>query len=307
MNLGGALEGDEYGNAFYANPGFDHRWLTLRLRGTRSNRLAQGARVTVHVEQPDGSVRSIHRVVDSGGQLRRQQPADRGRPRQGDRDPVRRRSMAHRGLGAELHRLRTRPGLRTRRGRGRCAARRTSALRLADRTGARPSREPRSPRRSTLSPRSTPRPMRHIARFRTLALFALSSIVAAGCGGDGRRRRLRGPRSAPPRSSARTSTFSTDSPRSSDTILRVHPACSPTRTSRYTRGWAPGIPGARDACRTPEWTGRTSGARGWGRLRLAHRGSHRRTRCRDPHHGGRPALQSLRTGDLRRRADRGTS
>ena len=67
MNLGGALEGDEYGNAFYANPGFDHRWVTLRLRGARSNRLAQGARVTVLVEQPDGSTRSIHRVVDSGG------------------------------------------------------------------------------------------------------------------------------------------------------------------------------------------------------------------------------------------------
>ncbi|NNK61896.1 MAG: CRTAC1 family protein [Gemmatimonadetes bacterium] len=67
MNLGGALEGDEYGNAFYANPGHGHRWLTLRLRGTRSNRLAQGARVTVVVEQPDGSTREIHRVVDSGG------------------------------------------------------------------------------------------------------------------------------------------------------------------------------------------------------------------------------------------------
>ena len=67
MNLGGALEGDGYRNAFYANPGHGHHWLTLRFVGSRSNRLGMGARVRVRVERPDGTVRDIHRVVDSGG------------------------------------------------------------------------------------------------------------------------------------------------------------------------------------------------------------------------------------------------
>ena len=67
MNLGGALEGDGYRNAFYANPGHGHHWLTLRFQGSRSNRLGMGARVRVSVERPDGTLREIHRVVDSGG------------------------------------------------------------------------------------------------------------------------------------------------------------------------------------------------------------------------------------------------
>ncbi len=67
MNLGGALEGDGYRNAFYANPGHGHHWVTLRLRGESSNRLALDARVRVQVESADGSTRDIHRVVGSGG------------------------------------------------------------------------------------------------------------------------------------------------------------------------------------------------------------------------------------------------
>jgi hypothetical protein len=67
MNLGGALEGDGYRNAFYANPGHGHHWLTLRLEGVRSNRLGMGARVRVTVERADGTQREIHRVVDTGG------------------------------------------------------------------------------------------------------------------------------------------------------------------------------------------------------------------------------------------------
>jgi hypothetical protein len=37
------------------------------LQGSLSNRLGMGARVRVTVERPDGTLREIHRVVDSGG------------------------------------------------------------------------------------------------------------------------------------------------------------------------------------------------------------------------------------------------
>ena len=66
-NMGGAYSGDIYQNVLFENPGNDHRWVTLRLEGTRSNRSAIGARVRVVVNNEDGSTRDIHRVVGSGG------------------------------------------------------------------------------------------------------------------------------------------------------------------------------------------------------------------------------------------------
>lgn len=64
--LGGAFPGDAYRNALYLNPGNTNRWVKLKLEGTRSNRIAIGARVRVDVETPKGP-RVIHRTVNSGG------------------------------------------------------------------------------------------------------------------------------------------------------------------------------------------------------------------------------------------------
>ena len=66
MVLGGAFEGDLAQNVLLLNPGRDHAWITLRLRGTASNRLGIGARIAVAVETPDGD-RVIHATAGSGG------------------------------------------------------------------------------------------------------------------------------------------------------------------------------------------------------------------------------------------------
>lgn len=64
--IGGAYEGDVFGNALFENPGHGHRWLTLLLEGASSNRSAIGARVRVEVTGPEG-ITEIHRVVGTGG------------------------------------------------------------------------------------------------------------------------------------------------------------------------------------------------------------------------------------------------
>ena len=73
--LGGAFPYDSFGNALYLNPINDqkfgapigHRFLTLELRGTKANRSAVGARVSVQFTNNAGIQRTIHRVVSSGG------------------------------------------------------------------------------------------------------------------------------------------------------------------------------------------------------------------------------------------------
>ncbi len=62
--LGGFYEGDGFSNALFQNPGHGNRFLYVKLVGTRSNRLAIGARVTVAVDTPGGP-REIHRAVGS--------------------------------------------------------------------------------------------------------------------------------------------------------------------------------------------------------------------------------------------------
>ena len=64
--LGGMYEGDVAHNVLLLNPGHGNAWITLKLRGTASNRLAIGARITVEVATPDGH-RAIHAVAGSGG------------------------------------------------------------------------------------------------------------------------------------------------------------------------------------------------------------------------------------------------
>ena len=64
--LGGAYEGDVFPASLFANPGGSRRWLGLRLEGTKANRSAIGARVTVAALTPRGP-RKIRAVVGSGG------------------------------------------------------------------------------------------------------------------------------------------------------------------------------------------------------------------------------------------------
>ena len=66
MVLGGAFEGDIAQNLLLLNPGHGNAWVTLRLRGSVSNRMAIGARIQVEVETPNGA-RSIYVTVGSGG------------------------------------------------------------------------------------------------------------------------------------------------------------------------------------------------------------------------------------------------
>ena len=65
VELGGAVPGDASFNALFRNPGHGHRSLTIRLVGTRSNRSALGARVRVDLRDPDGTTRTIHRLVSN--------------------------------------------------------------------------------------------------------------------------------------------------------------------------------------------------------------------------------------------------
>lgn len=66
VETGGAYRGDAFRNTLFQNPGFNHNFIKLRLEGVQSNRSAIGARIRVDVID-EGSPRSIHRVVGTGG------------------------------------------------------------------------------------------------------------------------------------------------------------------------------------------------------------------------------------------------
>lgn len=64
--MGGWYSADAFENALFENPGSGGRFLTVRLRGTRSNRSAIGARVQVRVRDAGGE-RDLYRTVGTGG------------------------------------------------------------------------------------------------------------------------------------------------------------------------------------------------------------------------------------------------
>ena len=64
--IGGAYPGDTYQSVLFENPGHGNHWLSLELRGVKTNRSAIGARVSVKVKTKEGT-RTIHRVVNAGG------------------------------------------------------------------------------------------------------------------------------------------------------------------------------------------------------------------------------------------------
>lgn len=67
QSLGGVHANDRRANALFTVSETKGNWLYLKLRGTESNRDAIGARVSIKTTLPDGSYRTIHRTVDSGG------------------------------------------------------------------------------------------------------------------------------------------------------------------------------------------------------------------------------------------------
>jgi FG-GAP-like repeat/ASPIC and UnbV len=62
--LGGAFQGDRFMPALYRNPGHGNHWVTLILRGVKTNRAAYGARIKVTIDE-QGHERSIYRAVGS--------------------------------------------------------------------------------------------------------------------------------------------------------------------------------------------------------------------------------------------------
>src|SRR5687768_5648369 len=67
FEVGGAVPGDAHAFRVFENPGHGNDWLGVHLVGVKTNRAAIGARITVTVEDAQGSRRSIHRTVNSGG------------------------------------------------------------------------------------------------------------------------------------------------------------------------------------------------------------------------------------------------
>lgn len=65
--MGGTLEGDAYPNVLFENPGHGHNWITLILEGRTANRSAIGARVRLVITDAQGTRRTIHRTVSTGG------------------------------------------------------------------------------------------------------------------------------------------------------------------------------------------------------------------------------------------------
>ncbi|PQJ35093.1 hypothetical protein BSZ35_11225 [Salinibacter sp. 10B] len=65
--MGGAIPGDSFQNVLFENPGHGHHSVTLDLKGTSANRSAIGARIAVTARRPDGTTRTIHRTVRTGG------------------------------------------------------------------------------------------------------------------------------------------------------------------------------------------------------------------------------------------------
>lgn len=65
--MGGAFEGDVFGDALFLNPfGNEKSWVTLKLEGTRSNKAALGAWVKVTALNDQGVEKSVYRRVGSG-------------------------------------------------------------------------------------------------------------------------------------------------------------------------------------------------------------------------------------------------
>ena len=66
IKMGGAFVGDHFHTSLFLNPGNSNHWVTLKLEGVISNRIAVGARIRVIVDTDHGE-RSIYKTVGTGG------------------------------------------------------------------------------------------------------------------------------------------------------------------------------------------------------------------------------------------------
>jgi hypothetical protein len=64
--MGGAYQSDRYYPEFFHNPGFPNHWITLRLKGTRANKLGIGARVKATFSEA-GRTRDVYQTCGKGG------------------------------------------------------------------------------------------------------------------------------------------------------------------------------------------------------------------------------------------------
>jgi hypothetical protein len=68
VNVGGAVPGDHYEDALFENPGGDgNNWISIRLVGVKTNRLAIGARLTLRLRESGPGSPLRYREVTSGG------------------------------------------------------------------------------------------------------------------------------------------------------------------------------------------------------------------------------------------------
>ncbi len=66
--MGGAYRGDPFYDALYENPGeTGNNWVSIRLKGVKSNSYGVGAKVRVVVPDENGRERSIYQWMNSGG------------------------------------------------------------------------------------------------------------------------------------------------------------------------------------------------------------------------------------------------
>jgi hypothetical protein len=65
--VGGATIGDSHALRLFRNPGNGNDWITVKLIGVKTNRVAIGARIKIIVENEGSGTRSIYRTVGSGG------------------------------------------------------------------------------------------------------------------------------------------------------------------------------------------------------------------------------------------------
>src|SRR4029077_7731855 len=68
LNVGGAVPGDRYDDVVFENPGgYGNNWISIRLVGVKSTRVAIGAQITVRLHGAGPGSQMRYREVTSGG------------------------------------------------------------------------------------------------------------------------------------------------------------------------------------------------------------------------------------------------
>ncbi len=67
VNVGGFIPGDKYNKALFANPTGKSNWISIKLVGTKSNRVAIGAKIKLTLTDATGKQSLRYKEVSSGG------------------------------------------------------------------------------------------------------------------------------------------------------------------------------------------------------------------------------------------------